>query len=120
MERQMIFVAAGLIMLLIFSNIDYREYRVMLPIISIVTLVLLGAVFLFDPVSDGGVGMAYRWIPLVFFNLQPSEFAKVAVILVLASLLSPQRNTDEPLSRQLSWKKLGLALLVIGVPGIMI
>ncbi|MFO7298902.1 MAG: rod shape-determining protein RodA [Actinomycetes bacterium] len=120
MERQMIFVAAGMIILLVVSNIDYREYRAMLPVISVVILVLLGAVFLFDPVSDGGVGMAYRWIPLGFFNLQPSEFAKVAVILVLASLLSPQRNTDEPLSRQLSWKKLGLALLVIGVPGIMI
>src|SRR5690606_12512386 len=120
MERQMIFVAAGLIMLLIFSNIDYREYRVMLPIISIVTLVLLGAVFLFDPVSDGGVGQAYRWIPLGFFNLQPSEFAKVVVILVLASLLAPERNSDEPPSRQLSWKKLAMALLVVGVPGVLI
>lgn len=120
MERQMIFVSAGLIMLLIFSNIDYREYRVMLPIISIVTLVLLGAVFLFDPVSDGGVGQAYRWIPLGFFNLQPSEFAKVVVILVLASLLAPERNSDEPPSRQLSWKKLAMALLVVGVPGVLI
>jgi len=120
MERQMIFVAAGLIMLLIFSNIDYREYRVMLPIISIVTLVLLGAVFLFDPVSDGGVGQAYRWIPLGFFNLQPSEFAKVVVILVLASLLAPERNSDEPPSRRLSWKKLAMALLVVGVPGVLI
>jgi cell division protein FtsW (lipid II flippase) len=61
MERQMIFVAAGMIILLVVSNIDYREYRAMLPVISVVILVLLGAVFLFDPVSDGGVGMAYRW-----------------------------------------------------------
>ncbi|HEX6946240.1 MAG TPA: rod shape-determining protein RodA [Acidimicrobiia bacterium] len=120
MERQMIFVAAGLIILAVFSNIDYREYRVMLPIISIVTLVLLGAVFLFDPVSDGGVGQAYRWIPLGFFNLQPSEFAKVVVILVLASLLSPERNSDEPPGRQLTWKKVGLALVVVAIPGAMI
>lgn len=119
MERQMIFVAAGLIMFLVFSNIDYREYRVMLPVISVVTMVLLVAVFFFEPVADDGVGRAQRWIPLGFFNLQPSEFAKVVVIIALASLLAPAaRGEDEP--RKLTWRKIGLALLVVGIPGAII
>jgi rod shape determining protein RodA len=114
MERQMIFVAAGLIIYLVFSNIDYREYRGITPIISAVILVLLIAVFLFEPVNE-----VNRWIPLGFFFLQPAEFAKVAVIVVVASLLAPSTRDDEP-QRILSWKKVGLALLVVAVPAVLI
>jgi rod shape determining protein RodA len=120
MERQMIFVAAGLIIYMVFSNIDYREYRGIIPMIAVVILILLFAVFLFEPVSDAGVGRAQRWIPLGgFFALQPSEFAKVAVILALASLLAPSLR-DENVQRVLSWRKLGLALLIVAVPGALI
>ncbi|MCZ6455973.1 MAG: FtsW/RodA/SpoVE family cell cycle protein, partial [Actinobacteria bacterium] len=67
MERQMIFVAAGLIIYLVVSNIDYREYRGIVPMISVVTLLLLLAVFVFDSVNN-----VSRWIPLGSFNLQPA------------------------------------------------
>ena len=119
MERQMIFVAAGLIIFLVFSNIDYREYRSMIPVISGVIMVLLVVVFFFAPVSDSGVGRAHRWIPLGFFNLQPSEFAKVAVIIALASLLAPSTRDDE-LQATVTWRKVGLAVLITIVPGILI
>jgi rod shape determining protein RodA len=119
MERQMIFVAAGLIVFLVFSNIDYREYRGVIPMIAGGIMALLLAVFLFEPVSDGGVGQAQRWIPLGFFDLQPSEFAKVAVIVVLAGLLAPS-NRDETPQRTLTWRKIGLAVLVVLVPGLLI
>jgi rod shape determining protein RodA len=114
MERQMIFVAAGLIIFAVFSNIDYREYRGILPAISGVIIILLIAVFLFEPVND-----VNRWIPLGFFFLQPAEFAKVAVILVLAGLLSPSSKDEEP-QRTLPWKKVGLAVLIVAVPSLLI
>jgi len=72
MERQMIFVAAGLTIYLIASNIDYREYKGIIPWVSVVVLIALIGVFLFEPVNG-----ARRWIPLGFFKLQPAEFAKV-------------------------------------------
>ncbi len=115
MERQMIFVAAGFLMFMIFSNIDYREYRSMIPIFSGVILLLLVAVFFFDPVND-----VNRWIPLGFFNLQPAEFAKVAVIIVLASLLAPSSRDEDPLQRKVTWRKIGIAILITAVPGILI
>lgn len=119
MERQMIFVAAGLIIYLVSSNIDYREYRGIIPMVSVVVLLLLSAVFLFEPVSDSGVGQAQRWIPLGFFNLQPSEFAKVVVIIALASLLAPSIREESP-QGGVSWRKLGLALLMVAVPAVLI
>lgn len=116
MERQMIFVAAGLIIFMIFSNIDYREYRSMVPAASIVILILLVAVFFFDPINE-----VNRWIPLGFFNLQPAEFAKVVVIVALATLLAPPLSRDELTGpRTLTWPKVGQACLIVAVPGYLI
>jgi len=116
MERQMIFVAAGLIIFAIVSNIDYREYRGIIPAASLIVLVLLVAVFFFPPVND-----VNRWIPLRFFNLQPAEFAKVIVIVALASLLAPPASRDELTGpRVLTWKKLVQAVVLVTVPGILI
>jgi rod shape determining protein RodA len=114
MERQMIFVTAGIIVYFIASNIDYREYRLWVPIASLIVLVLLVAVFLFEPVNG-----AQRWIELGFFKLQPAEFAKVVVIVALASILAPPVRGDIE-RRQLSWSKIGQALLVISIPAILI
>jgi rod shape determining protein RodA len=113
MERQMIFVAAGLIVYLVVSNIDYREWRPIIPMISIIILIALLAVFLFAPVNG-----SQRWIPLGFFKLQPAEFAKVVVILALASLLSP--NREEIGRRSLSWPTVLKALAIVGVPAVLI
>jgi len=116
MERQMIFVAAGLLIFLITSYIDYREYRTIVPAAAAIVLLLLVAVFFFPPIND-----VNRWIPLGFFNLQPAEFAKVVVIVTLATLLAPPVSRDELTTpRTLSWAKVGQAVLVVAVPGYLI
>jgi len=114
MERQMIFVAAGLTIYAIISNIDYREYRNLIPMLSIAVLIALFAVYLFEPVNG-----AQRWIPLGFFKLQPAEFAKVIVILLLAAILSPT-NREEIGRRQLTWPTVFRAILIVAVPGALI
>jgi rod shape determining protein RodA len=116
MERQMIFVAAGLLFFLITSNIDYREYRGIVPAASLIIMILLVAVFFFPPIND-----VNRWIPLGFFNLQPAEFAKVVVVIALATLLAPPASRDELTGpRSLSWGKIGQACLLVAVPGYLI
>ena len=116
MERQMIFVAAGLIIYLVTSNIDYREYRGIIPAAATVILLLLIVVFFFDPINN-----VSRWIPLGFFNLQPAEFAKVVVIVALASLLAPPVSRDElTVPRALTWAKIGQAVVLVAVPGYLI
>lgn len=114
MERQMIFVAAGLIIFFLVSNIDYREYRTWVPIASLVILVALVLVFFFDPVNG-----AQRWIPLGFFKLQPAEFAKVVVIIVLAGMLAPINRGDGE-KRALTWTKIGQTLVVVSIPAYLI
>lgn len=114
MERQMIFVAAGIIVYLVASNIDYREYRLWIPIASLLIMVLLVVVFFFEPVNG-----AQRWIELGFFKLQPAEFAKVVVIVALASILAPPVRGDME-RRPLAWSRIGQAMLLVSIPAYLI
>lgn len=114
MERQMIFVAAGIIVYIVASNIDYREYRLWIPIASLLLMVLLVVVFFFEPVNG-----AQRWIELGFFKLQPAEFAKVVVIVALASILAPPVRGDME-RRPLAWSKIGQAMLLVSIPAYLI
>jgi rod shape determining protein RodA len=114
MERQMIFVAAGIIVYIVASNIDYREYRLWIPLASLLLMVLLVVVFFFEPVNG-----AQRWIELGFFKLQPAEFAKVVVIVALASILAPPVRGDME-RRPLAWSKIGQAMLLVSIPAYLI
>lgn len=108
MERQMIFVAAGMILAGAFSFIDYREFRHLAHIVYGLTIVLLGLVFLFPAVNG-----AQRWFDLGPFQLQPSEFSKTACVLVLAAVLARP-------SPRLSGTKIVQALAVMVIPAALI
>ena len=114
MERQMIFVAAGLTLYAVISNIDYRELKNLIPIVAIAVLVGLFAVYLFEPVNG-----ARRWIDLGFFKLQPAEFAKVVVILLLAAILSPS-NREVVGQRQLTWPTVFRAISIVALPAVLV
>lgn len=109
MERQMIFVAAGIVLYMVASMIDYREYRALIPYIYGGVVVLLVAVFFF-PERNG----AQRWIELGPFDLQPAEIAKIVVVLGLASILAPHSRDDA--RPDLTWTKIGLVILTVAIP----
>lgn len=113
MERQMIFVVAGVVVYLVTSLIDYREYRAVTPYLYGAMLVGLVAVFFF-PERQG----AQRWITLPSFDLQPAEIAKVVVILALASILAPHSRDDA--LPELTWSKIGLVVVTVAVPAVLI
>ncbi|HJU51932.1 MAG TPA: rod shape-determining protein RodA [Acidimicrobiia bacterium] len=108
MERQMIFVAAGFILVAVFSFIDYRELRHLAHIIYGVMVVSLSAVFLFPAVKG-----AQRWYDFGIFQLQPSEFSKTACLLTLAAILA------RPAAR-LEWQRILQALMVMVIPAALI
>ena len=89
--RQLIFAVLGIIAMVIISRVDYRFLRKITFLIFGITMVLLFVVRLMPPV-DG----VYRWIPLGFFTIQPSEIAKFTIVIVLAHLIAlhPNRMND--------------------------
>lgn len=110
MERQMIFVTAGMITVAVFSMIDYREYGSFLPLIYGGIIVLLVMVFLFPAVNG-----AQRWIPIPLFNLQPAEFAKPIVIVAMAYALSQGRDDE-----RVRWRQILQVLILAGIPAALI
>jgi rod shape determining protein RodA len=81
-------LALGLAAMLVALSIDYRTLADRSHFIYVGILALLVYVLLFGAVRGG----AKRWIPLGVFNLQPSEFAKIAVALVLAKFFGENRR----------------------------
>jgi rod shape determining protein RodA len=86
---QLYAIALGLIAMVFMLTLDYRAFTDKSHLIYIGLLGLLLYVMFFGMVQMG----ARRWIPLGVFNLQPSEFAKVGVALVLAKFFGENRGT---------------------------
>ncbi|MBI2756102.1 MAG: rod shape-determining protein RodA [Chloroflexi bacterium] len=108
--RQGTFAILGLAVLVLVSLLDYRLYRVYAYHLFGFALFLLVVVLV---IGRGGADNDYgarRWIYLGFFDLQPSEVAKIAVLIVLARVLS-----DKP-EGPLSLRRLLASLLFIAVP----
>lgn len=82
--RQGVFAALGLAAMVTFFFVDYRVFRGTSWILYVLTILLLVYVDFFGKVAGG----AARWINLGFFQLQPSELAKVFLILFYASFYS--------------------------------
>ena len=87
-KTQILSAIIGLIGMYIVSKIDYRTYRKFYKIIYVVIIILLASVK-FIGYSAGG---AKRWISLKYISFQPSEIAKVGLIIFYAELLT--RNKD--------------------------
>jgi len=87
-QSQLYALALGMIAFLVALSVDYRTLADRSHLIYLGLLALLVAVLLFGVVRGG----ARRWLPLGAFNLQPSEFAKIAVALVLAKFFGESRR----------------------------
>lgn len=108
--KQMVFMSAGLVAALCIACVDHRVIISFAPLFYMVALVLLIAVLFIGTEVKGG----QRWISIGSFNLQPSEVAKLAVILMLAWYLNKIGKRIE----RFPW--LILALLIGAVPAFLV
>ena len=86
---QLYAIVLGLIAMVVTLSLDYRTFTDKSHLIYVGVLALLLYVMFFGAVQMG----ARRWIALGGFNLQPSEFAKIGVALVLAKFFGENRGT---------------------------
>ncbi|MBI2040297.1 rod shape-determining protein RodA [Candidatus Microgenomates bacterium] len=78
--QQLIFALIGTAAFLFVSYFDYRSIKNLIIPLYISILLLLVLLSFLGVETRGSI----RWIPLGFFNIQPSEFTKPILILVLA------------------------------------
>lgn len=82
-QKQIIFSIVGIILFFLFSSIDYRIYSKYSKLIYIFNVLFLLSVFFLGSVRYG----AQRWIVVGPINIQPSELAKLFVVLTFSDLL---------------------------------
>ncbi|HZK84888.1 MAG TPA: rod shape-determining protein RodA [Desulfosporosinus sp.] len=88
-KSQAVWIIIGICVATVFAVIDYEKWRTYRWWIYGFNITLLLAVILFGEEVNG----ATRWILTPFgFNIQPSEFAKIFIILTLADFLADRKG----------------------------
>jgi rod shape determining protein RodA len=105
LSRQLVFVVLGVGVMAAVTLIDYRVFRDRAPAIYVGTVALLLAVL--TPLGSATKG-TQAWFQLGSFQLQPSEFSKIAMIVCLAAYASLHRGDLD--SRRL--------LVILGLAGL--
>lgn len=108
-QRQLGFAAAGVALAFIVSRIDYRAVvRSFQVPIWVVTIGMLAIIF--TPIAGADAYGATRWISIGPFSFQPSEFAKIT-ILISVSYLAQQYFIDQTIDQMEFFKKFAIAAL---------
>ena len=89
--RQAVFAGVGIVMAIAVAFFDYRRIRGPLLYTTWFATVTLLLVVLTTAAGRGAYG-ATRWIAIGPFTLQPSEFAKVVILLVGANVIVRMRH----------------------------
>ena len=87
-KRQLMGVGMGTLALLFTSRFNYQRYRKLAIPLFLLTVTLLVAVL---AVGDT-VGGATRWVEMAGIRFQPSELAKISIVLALAFILERKRS----------------------------
>jgi len=108
--KQLLNIALGLVLMLIVSSMDKRQFRLYAPIVY--GLSCLGLVAVLTPLGSI-VNGARSWISLgAGFQVEPSEFAKLSVIVISAMILSELRQGET----RPGVRSVGLAVGLSAVP----
>jgi rod shape determining protein RodA len=91
LKRQIAYLVVGVVILLVVASFDYRHLRGFAPVLYGFTLLAL--IVVLSPVGQVVSG-ARRWIDLGAFQAQPSELAKIAVIIACAAFLAERKDKD--------------------------
>jgi len=87
-RQQLMWIGIGLVALAAVVSINYKSFFQWGWIVYAASVLLLFAVLYLGREAGG----ATRWLDLGFINLQPSEWAKIALIIILARLLAQRSN----------------------------
>ncbi len=110
-KSQMKWFCIGWILFFIFAAFDYNKLREYAWLIYGLTLLALIGLFFTEPIQN--VRRWYR-IPFINFNAQPSEAAKLTVIIALSWFLERRANSSKSMATTLG------AVAIAGIPFLLI
>ena len=109
-RKQIVGIFLGTIAMIGMAKLDYHHLARFAKNIYLFNLILLLIVRFKGHDTNGST----RWIKIASFQFQPSEFAKLAAIITLATFIVQRQETIR------EFKTVGLSLLYIAVPAFLI
>ena len=114
-NRQLRGVILGIFLFFFFAQLSYlklKKFARLFLVLSIISLILV-----FFPIIGKSVGNEYnrnfhRWLDFGFFQVQPSEFAKIAVILYI-SLFITKIKSKQKVSFAFAFFSISLVIILI-------
>lgn len=111
-KRQLINTGLGIVVMIVCATINIKVIRRLLPVIVIASLIL--CLLTFVPGIGSERNGAQRWIIIPFVgSLQPSEIAKLAVVLFLANYFDKQYSLKNENDRSVVQGLIGLGIFVL-------
>jgi rod shape determining protein RodA len=110
LKKQALYVVLGVIAMVAVALLDYRRLEPLAMVLYGLSVLSLLAVFVVGGTAQG----AARWFDLGPIQLQPSEFAVVALILAVAAYCD--RRTEDGLA----WKDVFKLLILAGIPIVLV
>jgi len=107
-RRQLLYIFIGIVLLIVFASIDYHFLASVEVYLYIINIILLLAVLVYGKEALG----AQRWISIGAFGFQPSEFAKIFIVISLASRLADENA--------LKFEKLVVTFIYLAIPMVLI
>jgi len=108
--RQLTWLAGGCVAMLAALAFDYRRLERSAFVVYLIVLAGVIAVPILGRVGGG----SRRWIPLGPFSIQPSEFMKLGLVIVLA------RHFARTYERKLGLRAAVVPMILTGVPAVLI
>jgi len=108
-KRQLLFVAVGSVLLLALMNVPYTWFKRGFILYFVPVVILLGLV----PFIGKEINGARSWFGVGSFGIQPTEFAKLAIILYLGSIITKKGEKFREFKRGL----LPVMVIVGGICG---
>ena len=110
-KKQMIWMGAGFIVMMITLMIDFRDLDKLNLLIYALCVGLLVSVILFGQIGGG----SRRWLLIGFIRIQPSELMKIALIISLAAAYSTSAS-----QAGLNFRKLIKPAILCAIPFVLI
>jgi rod shape determining protein RodA len=110
LKKQGLFVVLGIIVMVVLAVFDYRRLEPVTTLLYWLIILALLGVFVVGSSAQG----AARWFSLGPLQLQPSEFAVLALILAIASYCA--RRDEEGLA----WTDVFRLLIMAGIPIVLV
>ena len=114
LRKQLVNVAIGLVLMVAVMATDHRWVRILAPVAYVASVTGLALVL----VAGSTINGSRSWLQVGGMSIQPSEFAKLAVIIGMALVVA--ERTERRWGRRVGSLEVVAMLAIAGVPAVLI